>query len=139
MTEFKNQILEGHNLAREAVALPPLVWEPILSKYARIFSDDIRRRGCKLIYTPRNSFGENVFKGIRITAKDAVAAWVAGKQWYNHDNNTCLPGKDCTDYTQVVWRHTIRVGCSQFKCESGETFITCEYYPPGNYKGARPY
>jgi len=25
------------------------------------------------------------------------------------------------------------------KCNSHDTFITCNYYPPGNYVGARPY
>ncbi|OVA13052.1 Allergen V5/Tpx-1-related [Macleaya cordata] len=137
-TEFIDQIMEGHNMAREAVGVPPLVWEQNLATYAKAYLE-YRRHDCKLIYSEPYTFGENLFTGPGITAKDAVDAWVAEKQWYNYENNTCLAGKDCTDYTQVVWRTTIRVGCGQIKCDTGDIFIACEYYPAGNYKGARPY
>ncbi|KAF6161759.1 hypothetical protein GIB67_013836, partial [Kingdonia uniflora] len=85
-------------------------------------------------------FGENLFwgQGHRWSAKDAIDAWVTEKELYVYENNTCL-GKQCGHYTQVVWRMTMRVGCAQIICNSGDTFITCEHHPPGNYIGARPY
>ncbi|KAK9278052.1 hypothetical protein L1049_027610 [Liquidambar formosana] len=139
-TETINQVLDGHNSARKAVGVPPLQWEPLLATYARVYSSNERRKDCKLVHSPGYGFGENLFwgKGSRWTAEDAVAAWVAERQWYHHANNSCN-AKDCSHYTQIVWRTTQRVGCSKIICDSGETFIACEYYPPGNYFGQRPY
>ncbi|OVA13050.1 Allergen V5/Tpx-1-related [Macleaya cordata] len=133
-------MLVGHNNARKTVGVPPLEWDILLTRYARVYSDQ-RRHDCKLIHSPSEGFGENLFwgQGRHWNATDAVAAWVAEKQWYNYDRNTCPTDKICSHYTQIVWRTTMRVGCAQIICDSGDTFITCEYYPPGNYIGARPY
>ncbi|KAL2930817.1 DNA replication licensing factor MCM3-like protein 1 [Bienertia sinuspersici] len=139
-TEFIEQVLDGHNAARKAVGVPPLNWEPVLATYARIYSSRKRRADCKLIHSS-GSFGENLFwgEGRRWTAKDAVAAWVEEKQWYTYSNNSCTPGAECGHYTQIIWNKTIRVGCSKIICDSGDSFITCEYYPAGNYVGETPY
>ncbi|KAG9456207.1 hypothetical protein H6P81_000715 [Aristolochia fimbriata] len=138
-TEVIEQFIDGHNAARRAVGVPPLVWEPMLARYARVYSNE-RRSDCKLVHSPGYTFGENIFwgQGRHWSAKDAVDAWVAERKIYHHGNNTCS-GEDCSHYTQIVWRTTERVGCAKIICDSGDTFITCEYYPPGNYVGARPY
>ncbi|XP_021724782.1 cysteine-rich venom protein-like [Chenopodium quinoa] len=60
-------------------------------------------------------------------AKDAIATWVAEKQWYNYDNNNCSSGYVCGHYTQVVWKQTKMAGCSKIICDSGNSFITCEH------------
>ncbi|KAF9615165.1 hypothetical protein IFM89_022226 [Coptis chinensis] len=131
--------MDGHNSAREIVGVPPLEYEPLLARYARVYSNE-RRQDCKLIHSPGYGFGENLFwgQGLGWSAKNVVDAWVNEKKWYNYENNTCL-GKECTHYTQVIWRTTERIGCAQILCNNGDTFITCEYYPPGNYIRARPY
>lgn len=72
-------------------------------------------------------------------ATDAVAAWVAEKKWYNYTDNSCTDKYQCGHYTQVVWKDTKLVGCSKIICDSGDTIITCEYYPAGNYEGEQPY
>ncbi|XP_021742938.1 pathogenesis-related protein PR-1-like [Chenopodium quinoa] len=139
-TEFINEVLDGHNAARKAVGVPPLRWENLLAKYAQIYSSRQRRQDCKLIHST-SPFGENLFwgSGKRWTAKDAVAAWVDEKQWYDYSSNSCTSGYDCGHYTQAVWKQTILVGCSKIICDSGDSFITCEYYPTGNYVGEKPY
>ncbi|MCL7023430.1 hypothetical protein MKW94_005005 [Papaver nudicaule] len=140
-TDFIDQMLVSHNAARAVVRVPPLVWEPVLAKYARVYANE-RRGDCALVHSPGQGFGENLFWGQGHTywnATIAVGEWVAEKQWYDYKTNTCLPDKVCTHYTQIVWRSTIRVGCAQIKCDSGDTFIACEYYPPGNYIGSWPY
>ncbi|XP_077237100.1 pathogenesis-related protein PR-1 type-like [Tasmannia lanceolata] len=138
-TEMIKEFLDGHNNARNAVGVPPLKWDPMLATYARVYSNE-RRHDCRLVHSPSFVFGENIFwgQGHDWSAKDAVAAWVAEKQFYHYDTNTCS-GPDCTHYTQIVWRTTERVGCAKIVCDSGDSFITCEYYPPGNYIGDRPY
>lgn len=138
-TQFISEVLEGHNAARKAVGVAPLRWENLLSVYARIYSSRKRRFDCELIHST-GYFGENLFwgQGRRWTAKDAVAAWVAEKKWYNYNNNSCN-GPECGHYTQIIWKETKLVGCSKIICDSGDSFITCEYYPTGNYVGEKPY
>ncbi|KAK4254085.1 hypothetical protein QN277_009514 [Acacia crassicarpa] len=69
----------------------------------------------------------------------AVKLWVNEKAYYDYSSNSCAAGKQCGHYTQVVWKNTIRVGCAKVRCNNGGTFISCNYDPPGNYVGRRPY
>ncbi|KAG9456173.1 hypothetical protein H6P81_000681 [Aristolochia fimbriata] len=137
--EMIRQFLDGHNSARKEVGVPPLKWDPLLARYARVYSNQ-RRRDCRLVHSTALVYGENIFwgQGRKWTAGDAVAAWVAEKDFYHYHSNDCT-GPDCTHYTQMVWRTTERVGCAKIVCDSGDSFITCEYYPPGNYIGDKPY
>ncbi len=41
-------------------------------------------------------------------------------------------------YTQLVWRGTRDVGCAKVFC-SGYMIVVCNYNPPGNVLGLRPY
>merc|ERR1711970_1279230 len=43
-------------------------------------------------------------------------------------------------YTAIVWAGTTHVGCGKARCPGdGGDIITCNYFPPGNYEGERPY
>ncbi|KAL7186171.1 hypothetical protein ACSBR2_028010 [Camellia fascicularis] len=44
--------------------------------------------------------------------------------------------KDCLHYTQVVWRSTRSIGRARIKCNSGDTYVVCEYYPHINASGS---
>lgn len=133
------QFLEGHNAARRDVGVPPLRWDKSLAKYAHVYANQ-RRHDCELVHSPGYAFGENIFWGMgrRWRVDDIMAAWVGEKRWYHYGSNSCS-GDDCSHYTQVVWRTTERVGCARIVCDTGDTFVACEYHPPGNYVGARPY
>ncbi|XP_064958010.1 pathogenesis-related protein PRMS-like [Musa acuminata AAA Group] len=134
-----SQFLASHNEARQQVGVPPLRWDAKLASFARAYANQ-RRGDCQLVHSPGYAYGENIFwgQGRGWAIPDAVAKWVEEKQWYRYDTNTCA-GPDCTHYTQMVWRTTELLGCAKIVCSSGDTFIVCEYYPPGNYVGARPY
>ncbi|ERN07442.1 hypothetical protein AMTR_s00019p00250630 [Amborella trichopoda] len=138
-SDMVQHFLDSHNQARAKVGVPPLKWEPLLATYARVYSNQ-RRGDCQLIHSTSPYFGENIFwgQGSHWSARDAVEAWVREEQDYHYETNTCS-GPDCTHYTQLVWRNTQMVGCAKIICNSGDTFVTCEYYPPGNYVGSRPY
>ncbi|KAK2987450.1 hypothetical protein RJ640_018587 [Escallonia rubra] len=89
---------------------------------------------------PEFPYGENLAKGSGdFTGKAAVDLWVGEKQYYDYNSNSCASGKVCGHYTQVVWRKSARVGCARVRCNNGWWFITCNYDPPGNYVGQRPY
>ncbi|KAI3427612.1 SCP domain-containing protein, partial [Psidium guajava] len=131
--------ISSHNAVRAKHNLPPLKWSTSLEDYAKWYAS--RRRGdCTLIHST-SDYGENIFwgQGRRWTPKEAVTAWAAEEAYYNYNSNTCMAGRDCSHYTQLVWRTTQKVGCAQIVCKTGDTFITCEYSPHGNVIGERPY
>ncbi|KAI4367155.1 hypothetical protein MLD38_022923 [Melastoma candidum] len=70
----------------------------------------------------------------------AVTLWVNEKPFYDYTSNKCTQGKQCGHYTQVVWRNSVQLGCAKVQCATrGGSFITCNYNPPGNIVGQRPY
>ncbi|CAK8530397.1 unnamed protein product [Lathyrus sativus] len=138
--------VNAHNAARSIidtnVRIPNIVWDNNIAVFAQNYAN--RRKDCKLI--PSGSGGrygeypgENiaVSKG-NMTGVEAVKLWVDEKSNYDYNSNSCVGG-ECLHYTQVVWKHSKRVGCGKVKCDNGGTFITCNYDPPGNIVGQLPY
>lgn len=137
------QFLYYHNLVRLAHLELPLAWDPRLESYARWWAQQ-RSSDCALRHSfPEGGFtlGENIFwgPGSRWGPRDAVGAWADERRWYMYERNECEPGRTCGHYTQLVWRSTRRVGCARLVCRDGDVFMTCNYDPPGNYAGERPY
>ena len=128
-----------HNSARAAVGVGPVSWDDAVAAYAQNYADQ-RIGDCQLVHSG-GPYGENLFwgSGRDYSAADAVNAWVAEKQYYDYDSNTCASGEVCGHYTQVVWANSVNIGCARVTCDSGSIFITCNYNPPGNYVGQRPY
>jgi len=69
---------------------------------------------------------------------------VSEKANYNYSANSC--SATCGHYTQVVWRNSLRLGCGVKNCTTGSPFgggawqfWVCNYDPPGNISGQRPY
>ncbi|MQM04908.1 hypothetical protein Taro_037703 [Colocasia esculenta] len=134
------QFLASHNAARAGLGLPPLAWDKRLARYAQSYASQ-RRRDCALVHSG-GPYGENIFwgSGRGWTPAQAVAAWVAERRWYDYRANSCAPGQMCGHYTQIVWGSSRRLGCASVTCSAGKgVFIVCNYDPPGNYIGERPY
>ncbi|RWR77918.1 pathogenesis-related protein PRB1-3-like protein [Cinnamomum micranthum f. kanehirae] len=131
--------LRAHNAARARVRVGPMTWDNNVAAYARNYANQ-RRGDCRLVHSG-GPYGENIFwgSGREFTAADAVNSWESEKQFYNRNSNTCAAGKVCGHYTQVVWRNSVRLGCARVKCNNGAIFITCNYSPPGNVQGQRPF
>lgn len=129
------------NTARGEVGVAPLAWDDTVAAYARAFA--ARRKGDCALEHSGGPYGENLFWGSaggNWTAVVAVAAWVQEKQHYDCFSNTCAAGQICNHYTQVVWGSTTKAGCAAVDCDGqAGTFIVCEYDPPGNLAGQRPY
>ncbi|KAH6828596.1 CAP secretory protein [Perilla frutescens var. hirtella] len=137
------QFLYGHNLVRARKMEMPLAWDPELANYAARWAGQ-RRGDCELMHSfPEGHFdlGENIYwgGGESWTPMDAVNAWADEEKFYDYDANSCAAGQSCGHYTQIVWRSTMKVGCARVVCDGGDVFMNCNYFPPGNYVGQRPY
>ncbi|XP_057428425.1 pathogenesis-related protein 1-like [Lotus japonicus] len=133
--------LNAHNAARSAVNVPNLVWDDTVAAFAQNYANQ-RKGDCKLVHSGGGGrYGENLAWGKPdLSGTGAVKLWVDEKANYDYNSNSCASGKQCGHYTQVVWKNSMRLGCAKVKCDNGGgTFITCNYDPPGNYVGQKPY
>ncbi|NOK20304.1 CAP domain-containing protein [Corallococcus carmarthensis] len=150
LTQFARDMLEAHNAARAAAkpapspALEPLTWDPEVAAVAQKWADN-----CSYEHNSgRGNAGENIAAATPdyLNTKAVVKGWVDEVADYDYSKNTCAAGKVCGHYTQVVWRNTRRLGCATKRCTvnspfggSAWDFWVCNYAPPGNYVGQRPY
>jgi pathogenesis-related protein 1 len=145
---FAQEILLAHNAARAAVspaaksALSPLTWSQEAATVAAQYAS-------KCIFehnAERSDFGENLYASSgNSTGTKVVEDWAAEKQDYDYGLNAC--SGVCGHYTQVVWAATTQVGCAKQSCTRNSPFGSsasweiwvCNYAPPGNYVGQKPY
>ncbi|KAI3972280.1 hypothetical protein MKW92_011695 [Papaver armeniacum] len=137
------QYLFAHNWIRAQKWEMPLIWDSQLEKYARLWAIQ-RQSDCSLQHSfPEGNFklGENIYRGSSTSWEptDAVNAWAGEEKFYSYASNTCQADKECGHYTQIVWRNTRRIGCARVECDDGDVFMNCNYGPPGNIIGERPY
>ncbi|KAJ4770915.1 hypothetical protein LUZ62_055172 [Rhynchospora pubera] len=138
--EYVNEILTAHNCVRGSLGLKPLKYNFKLEAYAKSYAKK-RQHDCELEHS-EGPYGENLFWASPFgyyNYSDAIKIWADEKKFYNYGTNCCTNNEMCGHYTQVVWANTKTVGCANVKCDNGDQFLTCNYEPPGNYEGERPY
>nr|XP_019594205.1 PREDICTED: peptidase inhibitor 16 [Rhinolophus sinicus] len=145
----KRVMVELHNLYRAHVSPPAasmlqMRWDAELAAFAKAYAQQCVWGHNK----ERGRRGENLFaitdEGVDVPL--AVEEWHHEREHYNFSTSTCDAGQMCGHYTQVVWAKTERIGCGSHFCEKlqgvEETnihLLVCNYEPPGNVKGQRPY
>lgn len=145
----KRVMVELHNLYRAQVSPPAanmlqMRWDEELAAFAKAYAQECVWGHNK----ERGRRGENLFaitdEGMDVPL--AVEEWYLEREHYNLSTATCDPGQMCGHYTQVVWAKTERIGCGAHFCEKlqgvEETnihLLVCNYEPPGNVKGQKPY
>ncbi|KAI3803772.1 hypothetical protein L1987_31934 [Smallanthus sonchifolius] len=131
--------VKAHNVARKEIGLEPMTWDPTVAKFAESYANQ-RKVDCALVHSHIDKYDENIAYGYgEFSGLDAVKLCVDEKADYNYVSNSCTPSKMCGHYTQVVWKKSIRIGCARVKCLNNAYFVTCNYEPPGNYIGEKPY
>ena len=144
-TEFAQAFVDAHNAARRdaapspSPALPDLRWDDGLASIAEDWA-----AGCVFEHSMGET-GENLaIFSWSVQPAEVVDAWFSEIAFYDYASNSCAPGEMCGHYTQLVWRDTSRVGCALKVCDdvagfgAGELWV-CEYDPPGNWVGEKPY
>ncbi|KAK4271375.1 hypothetical protein QN277_020078 [Acacia crassicarpa] len=131
--------VNAHNAARRQVRVGNIHWDQKLANYARNYLSKYKN-SCQMVHSG-GPYGENLAWGKPdLTGTAAVKMWVDEKRYYDYKSNSCIGGKECRHYTQVVWRNSVRVGCAKMKCNNNRgTLISCNYEPRGNIIGQRPY
>ncbi|KAK3199736.1 hypothetical protein Dsin_023151 [Dipteronia sinensis] len=130
--------LNAHNAARAEMGVRNLTWNNTVASYAQNYAK-LRMGDCSLEHSG-GPYGENLaWSSGDLSGVEAVGLWVKEKADYYIISNTCRTGKVCGHYTQVVWQDSQHLGCAKVRCETGGSFIICNYDPPGNVVGSRPF
>jgi pathogenesis-related protein 1 len=129
-----------HNKVRAEVGVGPLLWSEELARYAQAWAEHLAGSTCRMAHRAQNKYGENLFQGTAgfYTAVDAAKAWESEKKDYRGGALTPSSVRPIGHYTQMVWRGTASVGCGESLCNQ-TLIVACNYDPPGNYIGQRPY
>lgn len=137
--------VQSHAAVRATLGLPALSWSAQAAEVATDWAQQLcaGSRGGRAVlrHRPNNRYGENIYwMGGSPTppgVEEAVRSWADERRFYDASSGQCSGGQ-CGHYTQLVWRNTRSVGCGSATCGVG-TFWVCNYDPPGNYVGQRPY
>lgn len=136
-----------HNKVRGAVGVGPVEWSPEIATYAQKWADRLAEKGT-LEHRPiagewARVYGENLAINKSILA--GAEAWHSEVRDYPEvrpiasDLSTPKTGH----YTQMVWRKTRRIGAGVAVVKDGRfkgmTLVVCNYDPPGNVVGEKPY
>jgi len=132
-------LLERHNFWRAEVGVDDISYSKELAEVANKWAIQLKKQGC-IFKQSENAYGENIFKGTvgYVTISDAVDSWGEEKKNYDYKKNKCESGKICGHYTQIVWKNSTEVGCARTICDGSVIWI-CNYNPPGNFVGQKPY
>ena len=149
-----DRMVAAHNRWRETVGAPPLAYSPELAASAQKWANHLKQSNqCRMQHSkPNGRYGENLYWASaikwsdgrrelqKVSPKKVVDDWASERANYDYKNNSCATGKMCGHYTQVVWKNTTRVGCAVAVCDdSREQVWVCQYQPPGNWVGRKPY
>lgn len=142
-----------HNCARKTVTpraaptLAGLCWDATIATAAQAYANN-----CQYAHNASTPYGENLYAGAVTSGFPTNVEVAAATDWagedvgYNYAANTC--SGVCGHYTQMVWRTTTAVGCGLRQCTTNSPFpppftnwtlVVCNYNPPGNFTGQRPY
>jgi pathogenesis-related protein 1 len=141
-------MVAAHNKWRSKTGVPALKWSNDLAASAQQWADQLTRNGCKMKHSTGTN-GENIYWAgaaqrsdgasltQEVTDQNVVDAWGNEVKYYDYANNSCH--SVCGHYTQVVWKSTTEVGCGMAFCSDKAQIWVCQYTPPGNMVGQKPY
>ncbi len=139
------KLLREHNRVRSDVDVEPVVWSSAIAEHAQEWADHLADTDCRMKHRPKTgewsgSYGENLFIGTAgyYGVVDAVEGWESEKKFYKGGPISRSNFQQVGHYTQMVWSDTSEIGCGKAECE-GKVIIVCNYDPPGNVLGRKPY
>lgn len=152
-----NQIenfVQVHNFFRASVNPPATLMQAMSWKTSLATTANTWAMKCIWQHSGTPNVGENLYASTVRTPISgdfnptvSVNSWGSEKIYYDYATNTCVVGQVCGHYTQVVWNTSLFVGCAFQDCNTitglnwpnGGTIVVCQYSPPGNWVGKKPY
>ena len=140
---LRQAMIAGHNEARAAAGVAPLIWNATLAADAQVYATELARTGrFEHSHEPRGAVaeGENLWTGTRgaYRYEEMVGHWVAEGRYYRPrvtpDFSTTGRWEDVAHYTQIIWRDTTEFGCAAAS-NATDDYVVCRYTPPGNVVG----
>ncbi len=147
----QQEMVDIHNTWRNKVGSPAVIWSAKIAETAQAWADNLKTKGCKMTHSKGSGYGENLYwaspikysdgqvKAQTIAPTKVVNSWGDEIKNYTYNSNSCATGKVCGHYTQVVWKTTTEIGCGMAVCSDSSQVWVCNYNPPGNYTGKKPY
>jgi pathogenesis-related protein 1 len=142
---FARELVDTHNDVRQTASPAPspvltdVTWSESVAEIAQAWAER-----CVFEHSMADGLGENLafIGGDTSTGTRVVQMWASEAADYDYGSNACAPGRQCGHYTQIVWRSSTSIGCGAAECTvdgfAGVTTV-CNYEPPGNFIGERPY
>ncbi|OYV26705.1 MAG: hypothetical protein B7X08_01000 [Acidocella sp. 20-63-7] len=134
------ELLAAHNAYRTSLNLPPLRWSNRLEAKAQNWADHLAETG----QFEHSGSGQNLAMASAGTQSltQLVDLWGNERDYFTDgvfpDISTTGNWMDAGHYSQMVWKTTQGVGCG-FAENDGRDVLVCDYSPPGNVMGRRPY
>ncbi len=134
---IRNDILARHNLYRKRHQVCKLTREPEIESLAQAHAE-----ACALLgYLKHSSntykdqtLGENSYQGYNngYVGNASVDLWYNDSLNYDFSNPGFKEGVG--HFTQLVWKNSKKIGCGIAVDDKEVYYVTCNYYPSGNYK-----
>ncbi|ATE66985.1 CAP domain-containing protein [Rhizorhabdus dicambivorans] len=145
---LEDRLLAGHNRERASLGIPPLAWNELLERDARLYAQQLAQLGYleHSVDEPNEvePQGENLWAGTHgyYGPEQMVGLWIDEKKDFKAGifPNNSLSGdlENVAHYTQVVWRSSRAVGCAVAHGKEDD-FLVCRYSEGGNVIGEEPF
>ena len=138
MEQVRKDLLDRHNYYRAKHQAANLERLAALETIAQSYSEKLVTLGY-LVHSSNtlngNYIGENLYFGYNAgyLGTKPVDAWYDEIKDYDFAKAEFTSGTG--HFTQVVWKNTKQVGCGVACSAKDYCYVTCNYYPGGNYLG----
>ena len=136
-----SEIVRRHNVlrAREGASnMETLVWKPSIANLqaasTTVLGSSWMPGGCATDAQMRQSgdsqytfIGQNFFytTASTLNVAQAIDAWYSEKVHYDYDSGTYCSGRECLNYTLMIWATTTHIGCAYRQCPTSSNYIGC--------------
>ncbi len=136
MDPIKEIIFNKHNIYRVNYKVPTLKYDEFLTSFSEARAFKIAENS-KLEHEV-SPYGENLFccSNFEDIVK-CVDSWMSEAIVYKETENNWNQGAG--HFSQVIWEDSKKIGIGMAIMKNGMFVVVCNYDPPGNIIGNRPY
>ena len=138
LEQVRKDLLTRHNYYRAKHQAPDLTRLAKLEEISQSYSEYLASIGY-LVHSSNtlngNYIGENLYMGYNAgyLGTSPVDSWYEEISKYSFAKSDYIKGTG--HFTQVVWKNSKQLGCGVACGSNDYCYVTCNYYPGGNYLG----